>query len=34
MFSSRAPRNSNELHGTNRVVYDINSKRPGTIEWE
>jgi len=29
-----APRSTDEVRGINRVVYDITSKRPGTIEWE
>ena len=25
---------TNEVDGVNRIVYDITSKTPGTVEWE
>jgi len=34
IISTVATRIINEVKGINRVVYDVTSKPPGTIEWE
>ena len=34
MLEKAGRRITNEIQGINRVVYDITSKPPATVEWE
>jgi len=34
VLARASSRIANEVHGVNRVVYDISSKPPATVEWE
>ena len=34
LLETISTRITNEVKGINRVVYDITSKPPGTVEWE
>jgi len=34
LLATISSRITNEVRGINRIVYDITSKPPGTVEWE